>query len=129
MPGLYHNRNPELFMTKSPDKNQLILVLRLWQSDILIKDSNLSLWMGEVQYYIPQKKLLRLPSRQQKVEELQNTTEALMPYLENFQWQIITVPPHQQPAAIQHLHWDGKVLLIKDKDPVSAPPVPLPLKK
>jgi membrane protein DedA with SNARE-associated domain len=116
LPGLFHNRNPELLMTKSSGENQPILVLRFWLSDVLVKDDNSPLWVGEIQYYIPAPKLLHRQSHQQKVEELQNTIEALTPVLKDFQWHIILIPVNTQPPVIQHLHWDGKVLLIKDKD-------------
>ncbi|MGB6976527.1 MAG: phosphatase PAP2 family protein [Gammaproteobacteria bacterium] len=116
MPGLYHNRNPELLMTKANGKNQPILILRLWQSDVFVQNDNLSLWIGEIQYYLPHPKLLHIATHQQKIEELQNTIEALTPYLKDFQWHIIAIPTNQQPSPIQHLHWDGKVLLIKDKE-------------
>jgi membrane protein DedA with SNARE-associated domain/membrane-associated phospholipid phosphatase len=120
LPSLYHNRHPELLMTKSNGANRPILVLRLWRSDILMKTDTAALWMGQIQFYVPPK-LLHVTSRQQKIEDLQNTIEALTPYLKDFQWHIIAVPTNQQPSTIQHLHWDGKVLLIKEKDLFSSP--------
>lgn len=112
IPMLYHDRPPALLMTKTTGRNQPILMLRLWVSDVKFQNSQQPIWLGTINYY-------RAPERwisfKKQLPEYVNATQALVPYLTPFTWRLLELTPEQQPKEMQHLKWDGKLLLIQTK--------------
>lgn len=117
IPPLYHHRAPELLMTKVLPNSDKMLILRLWSADINIerKKSIAALWIGMINFYTPPTKLLNLPEGKRRPESFQSASSALTPYLNQYQWRQLQIPLPQAPVEKQHLDWDGKVLLIKEK--------------
>jgi len=116
LPQLYHNQYPSLLMIKpladksDNQKDQWILVLRLWKADTQIKKSSTPLWYGVISYYdAPSKLSMKLHP---KNDFFLGATDKLMPYAKHFNFKQINYPREQQPPETQYLHWDGKLLLI-----------------
>ena len=114
-PQLYHNRPMVLFMTKATDEDDKALVLRLWQSDVELKGSDLPLWLGVVEYHYAAPKLLKLPRRNHKNHKFIGATNKLGYYISNFKWQKVIIPLNLQPEEMHDLNWNGIVFLIRKK--------------
>lgn len=117
MPILYHNRSPVLFFTKSQGADQPMVTLRLWQSDIMVNDGEIPLWVGTIDYYKPSNKLINLHKPEPQIP-ITGAVIELTKLLDNsatFQYQLINIPVSQQPIEMLHLDWDGKLLLVKEK--------------
>lgn len=112
IPALYHNRTPVLLLTKSLGDDQPIVMLRLWQSDIIVDSGRTPLWLGTVSYYQPPTKLITLRNAQKNLLEFIEPNDALKPDLTDFIWRELIIPPQQAPV-VQKIFWDGKVLLIR----------------
>jgi membrane-associated phospholipid phosphatase len=111
IPTLYHNRAPKLFMTKDLGPNRPIVILRLWESDILINGGKVPLWIGTVNYYQPPLKLLSLPEKQSRI--FNSALELLIPDLTKYEWKQVQTILEESPPEIAESSWDGTVLLIK----------------
>jgi membrane protein DedA with SNARE-associated domain/membrane-associated phospholipid phosphatase len=112
-PLLYHNRRVSLLMTKETQEENAILILRLWQADLVISDSNLPLWLGTIEYHRASPKIFSLHQLRDKT--FIGATDYLASYLNNFAMYQITYHSVTQPPQLQDLHWDGKLLLIRPK--------------
>ncbi|MCK4607848.1 MAG: phosphatase PAP2 family protein, partial [Gammaproteobacteria bacterium] len=111
LPQIYQNQYPVLIMSKS--EQQGMLILRLWHSNIKIKNSKQPFWIGIIGYWHPSHKLL-LITLPHLVRALPGgTTEAFRPFLKDYNVKSVSYATDQQPATLQRLHWDGKILLIR----------------
>jgi membrane protein DedA with SNARE-associated domain/membrane-associated phospholipid phosphatase len=70
---LYKTRRPSLTMTHTSPKKTLILVLRLWTSDLDLTDTPLPLWIGTINAYNDEKKGVLFES--EKWDHLDTTSE------------------------------------------------------
>lgn len=110
---LYQNQTPVLLMTKmDPQQRQLNFVL--WKSNVILQNSQQELWLGNLSYYIPRphKQATRLSPSQ--IHQLYEQAHRL--FIQNLQGvnhQTIVVPTTQQPPIMQPLHWNGKLLMIR----------------
>jgi membrane protein DedA with SNARE-associated domain/membrane-associated phospholipid phosphatase len=113
LPQLYHSRSPVLIMTKPTDREDTILILNLWQSDIKLQDSKIPLWLGTIDYHrLMGHKLFYLYINKHD-KTFAGATENLIESLpKDIPWQEINYPLEQQPREMQNLQWDGKAILI-----------------
>lgn len=111
---LYQNQTPVVLMTKmDPQQRQLNFVL--WKSNVILQNSKQELWLGSLSYYIPHphKEAIRVsPSQMHQLYE--QAYRVFIEDLHGIVHQTIVVPTSQQPPIMQPLHWDGKLLMIKD---------------
>lgn len=110
LPQLYHNRSPVLILTKATTDNNVLLILTLWQSDILFVGNEIPLWLGSIEFHRASPKVFSL-HRKNKAPFV-GATDLLQRYLQKFHWQQVIYPVRQQPIAMHDLRWDGKLLLI-----------------
>lgn len=126
-PQLYQNQRPSLLMTKriqinaenlpgnetaTKDKATWIIMLRLWPANMQIQNSDTPMWVGIVNYYKAPQKLFTIKKHKSKKPFL-GATDELLPDLKNYYHvNVIQYPIDQQPSFVQHLHWDGIMLLI-----------------
>ena len=112
LPMLYHNRSPVLLMTKPSGDNQTLAVIRLWQSDMIIDKGEIPLWFGIISYQ-PAKLATARISRDQP---FLSAIDILLPDIKkdrSTKWKLLEIPQDQQPQEMQHLNWDGEILLIR----------------
>jgi membrane protein DedA with SNARE-associated domain/membrane-associated phospholipid phosphatase len=112
LPQIYQNQYPILLMTKKINHGKQDIILRLWKSNINIKNVKTPLWIGTINYRYKAYKLLTRILHHKIKHLLSGATQELTPFLKNYKWQIISYTIEQQSAIIKKLHWDGKVLLI-----------------
>lgn len=110
LPMLYHNRPPVLLMTKYQSDHQPVLVLRLWNSDILVNHA--PLYIGSVNFYSPPRRILSLPKKNS--EQFYSIADVFKSDLKEFNSKQITITL-PTPNDIDYLHWDKKVILITPK--------------
>lgn len=112
LPQVYHNQYPVLLMTKDIGKDKQAIILRLWKSNIIVKNTSAPLWLGIVNYRLPYHKWFTIRKIYGRKKFL-GATDEFIPYLKDFKWQEIIYSRNKQPKGIQKLHWNGKLLLIK----------------
>lgn len=112
LPQQYHNHSPVLLLTKSTDQNSVLLILTLWQSDVILRDNTSPLWIGSIELHRASPKVFSLHHPKNKAPFI-GATDWLQKYLKEFQWRQVVYPPSQQPEEMLDLHWDGKLILIK----------------
>ena len=112
LPWLYHNAAPVLMMVKPTHHQGDLIELRLWKSEIYFYGHQ-SLWIGATDIRIPPQKLLSL--RQKARISLANNAGLTMLYLDTkfFQRKYVYAPIESLPKQMEHLAWDGKVLVIR----------------
>lgn len=110
---LYHNQKPALLLLMETDEERVVLILRLWKSDVTISDYSQPLWIGVVESHRSSPKIFTI--NHQRHKPFFGATESLTDYLQAFRWQEVVVPIDKQPAIMQDLSWDGKLLLIQPK--------------
>ena len=103
-----------LLLIKKTQKNNGLLILRLWYSNISLVDVDLPLWIGSVKYYIPESNGFSL-HRFKHEPVFIGATGIFTRYLKDFPWRQKVYAPEQQPEEMQKLHWDGKLLIIRPK--------------
>lgn len=115
IPQLYNNQYPSLLMTKDIDtnKNNYLIMLRLWPANIKIEGINTQMWLGIVNYYQPRTRLLSIKINGHK--KFLGATDDLIAYLKNYKLKQLNLPLNQQTKAMQKLNWDGKLLIINTK--------------
>lgn len=113
LPSLYQNQSPVLMMTKQ-EKDKPPLYFVLWKSNVTLLDSNKTLWIGSVYYFIPRAQKNALALTQEEHHHLYaEAMTAFMPTLDHLAWKIRIIPLHEQPAVMCSLDWDGKLLLVQ----------------
>ncbi|CAL7964207.1 membrane-associated protein [Gammaproteobacteria bacterium] len=114
-PQLYHNKPSVLLLTKETGQGNTILVLQLWESDIILSDINLPLWVAAVKYYRPDSKPLSFGGHFKHKPKFIGATEVLAKYLKGFNVGHKVYLQKQQPLKMIELHWNGKLLVIQPK--------------
>jgi len=109
LPQTYQNQYPVLMMTKNNGNKAIIL--RLWKSNIYIKNINTPFWLGVLDYRYPTHKLFIIKLPQVKTL-FPDATHELIPFLNDYKWKMIIYLKQKQPEIMQKLNWDGKILLI-----------------
>lgn len=112
LPQLYHNRPAVLLLTKDTDTDDTLLILTLWQADLIIKNNDLPVWVGAIEYHRASPKIFSLHRLKNKAPFV-GATDYMPQYLQNFWWQQVVVSPAMQPQEILDLHWDGKLLVVQ----------------
>lgn len=107
-PQLYQNQLPVLLLTKKTDQDNTILVLHLWA---LYKANNV--WVGAIRYYRHDPYTLSIKNFKNK-RIFVGATEDFVKYLKDFQIKNKFYLQNKQPPEMKDLHWDGKLLIIKD---------------
>lgn len=115
-PELYRNKKPALLFTKSTKQDGEMLILRLWESDISLKDSNLPLWIGMVEYSYAAPHIFSLKHAKKKHLFI-GATEFLAKHLGKKEFNLWERHYffEQQPIEIRELHWDGRLLVVSYK--------------
>lgn len=109
---LYLNRKPVLLMSKITQNSQRLVLLRLWDSNILLSNPPTKLWIGTIAYLRPwrplnnKKKTLSAPPIP--------AIEVLISDLQNFRWKTIAHPNISRRPNRQDLDWNGFVLFIRE---------------
>ena len=112
-PQLYHNKRMELLYTKNTDVDNVVLILRLWPSDINLKDSDLPLWLGTIEYHQASPHTFSLQALKKK-QIFIGATDFLARYLaKDFYLWKKNYSIDKQPPEMRELQWDGKMLIIK----------------
>jgi hypothetical protein len=115
-PQFYHNEKMSLLFSKSTKHDDVVLLLRLWPSDIDLKNSSLPLWIGTIEYHLAlvnSFSLRRFISKNHFVGATKTLASSLS---SNFHLWINHYQSNQQPAEMRDLHWDGRRLIIKSKE-------------
>ena len=115
VPILYSGQQPRATFYQTGKQKNRILELTLWQAPIRFLNSDTPLWIGTLDYHRSVKVKLLQISKQ--IHSLIPNDEIikLIPALTHYQSKIITIPHHQQPRRIQHLKWNGQIIIIKPK--------------
>lgn len=108
---LYHDRPPALLLINTTEKDDTIVILRLWRADLQVNNENLLL--GTIEYHRNSGKIFSL--HRHKTKTSVTAADYLIPYLEEFKYQQVVYPQNIQPPEMLYLGWDGKVLLIQRK--------------
>ncbi|MDR1012381.1 MAG: VTT domain-containing protein [Coxiellaceae bacterium] len=116
LPQLYHNKSPAFLYTKNTELNDVIIILSLWPSDINLKNSNLSLWIGTIEYHHMSAYSFSLKSFKEK-RSFNGVINSLAKFLEkDFCLWIKKYPCIKQSSEIDKLQWDRKILIIKSNN-------------
>lgn len=112
LPRLYKEQYPVLVMTKSVRKEQPLLVLRLWNSQVSFTDKDAPLWIGTLTYRIVWKHHW-LETHQSLLNQLTNPDDVLRQALTNRQIKIISYPETKTLQAPRTTPKNINVLLIQ----------------
>ncbi len=122
LPALYQNRGPVLLLTKF-DKNHQQLNLMLWTSNVILLNNSLhTLLLGNIAYYTPRphEKSDQALNPQQLSILYEKALEQLMTDLKTQQFKIVQVPLNLPSSEMKALHWDGRILLIRNQPSPAA---------
>ncbi|MDR1057227.1 MAG: VTT domain-containing protein [Coxiellaceae bacterium] len=114
-PQLYHNKRMVLLYTKSTDVDGVVLILRLWSSDIDLKDSSLPLWVGTVEYHKVLPYSFSLKAFSNKHSFVGATDFLAKSLVRDFYLWKRSYSVDEQPSEMKDLQWDGKMLIIKSR--------------
>lgn len=115
LPQLYHNKPAILVMTKTINNSDNYLLLQFWESDIILTDSKLPLYLGVIAYRKLETRFLSLHHNHQKTIEFYGAIAGLSPLEKNYKVTQLTYPLATLPPEIKDLNWDGKIILITPK--------------
>jgi len=111
IPQLYLDQRPVLMMTKTIDKNSL-LILTLWDSKTRFSDSELPLWLGNISYFhIWETGYFHLHPPLVVLPALPPIS-VLEKDLSAYAWKQLSYPLSSQKDFAK-LKWDGQVVLLK----------------
>jgi hypothetical protein len=106
---LYLEEPPVLVMVKR--LNNHVLILRLWDGRTVFTDSDMPLWVGNVDYYHPSKLgLFHHPKPELVAVTLDPPVKIFEQDLKNYTWKQLSYTPQQQ------LTWDGQVVMVKSRE-------------
>lgn len=107
----YHrDRKPALVMTKIVPGQRQLLIIRLWNSHIMLKKSGYTLWVGTINYHHPWPVLRhQLDRASPKILPI----DLLKKDLEGFCWKELSHFNAAQQKVDKNLDWMGCVLLIR----------------
>ncbi len=112
-PALYQNESPVLMMTKEEEGHPPLYFV-LWKSNMTLSDSQQTLWVGSVHYFIPRPKknvlALTLLESYQLYDDAMVVFKSSLQHVTLQEW---TIPQNDQPAVMCSLDWNGKLLFIK----------------
>jgi membrane protein DedA with SNARE-associated domain/membrane-associated phospholipid phosphatase len=113
---LYLEEPPVLVMTKP--LNGHLLILRLWDGKTLFTDSDMPLWVGNVDYYEPSKMgLFHHPKAVvSPVVISESAIKILEQDLKNYTWKQLSYTAAQRQALSPDLAWDGQVVMVKSRE-------------
>ncbi|MCX7120477.1 MAG: LssY C-terminal domain-containing protein [Gammaproteobacteria bacterium] len=114
LPWLYHNKIPQVLMIKHIPYRKRIIELRLWQSDIHFQPGNAPLWIGSTDIRISPKILFSLKAHTTISLRNSGGLNVLYHDTHQFQQKYIQVAVDPSLKKIEALHWDGKILLVKN---------------
>lgn len=116
-PLLYLHRPSILFMIKHVSQNSTILELRLWKTSTIFTDSQLSLWIGSVDYHMASRHYPLLTLKKAELITLKKGggIKELVKSLNNYQLKKIQINTETEPEKIKALNWDGMILIIRPK--------------
>lgn len=116
-PQLYHNKKIALLVTKKTGQDDVVLILRLWPSDINLTDTSSPVWIGSVEYNHAAPSVFSLDHFKGKDKrEFIGATEFLAKSLtknNDFSLEEKRYLLEQQPLEMHELHWNGKLVIIK----------------
>ncbi len=113
---LYRNTRPSLAMFKRIPNSETIVEFRMWQANVAFSNSDGILWLGVVDYHVPSRHLLDSPYKNFFIyHEDQDALNELLPAVKTWQSRVIQVQPTQHNKPLDHLNWQGSVLLVKAK--------------
>lgn len=110
----YHrDRKPALVMTKvvSP---QHVIILRLWNSHVMLRKTGYTLWVGTINYYRPWQSFL-LRNRTKNHHHKIAAIDYLKMDLHDFRWKEVARSQVVQLHVDENLDWAGYVLLIRPR--------------
>lgn len=114
-PQLYHNKMVVLLLTKSTDRDDVALILRLWSSGVDLKGSDSPLWIGTIEYHRAAPKTFSLRRFRNHLPFI-GATEVLAKHLgKDFNLWNKHYSIEEQPQEMRDLQWDGRQLIIKAK--------------
>jgi len=115
-PQLYQNKKMALSLTKKTASDGTISILRLWSSNIDLKDSKLPLWIGVVEYRHTETATVFSLSKLKDKPVFNGATEFLSSYLGKgfYLWKKDYLL-EQQPVEMRQLNWNGELLVIREK--------------
>jgi len=112
---LYLEEPPVLVMVKRLDDH--LLILRLWDGRTLFTDSDLPLWVGNVDYYHPTKTgIFHHPQMDNTVVTDIPAVKIFEHDLKNYTWKQLSYTPAQQEKLSPDLAWDGQVVMVKSRE-------------
>ncbi len=110
---LYHDKPPVIVFIKHIPKQNRVIELHLWESDIVLQPHNKPLWIGAIDIRIPPKKLLSFKNGTH-ISLLGNEgLDKLYKDTAHFNRKFIYATVEPQIKAIHQLGWRGKILLIR----------------
>ena len=115
---LYHNTKPALAMFKHVPNSETIVEIRMWQSNTEFSNSTEILWLGVLDFHEPSHNFLTSPYKNffMTYQGLDASNE-LLSAVKHWQSRVIQVQPTQHSKPLDHLGWNGCVLLVKAKAP------------
>jgi membrane protein DedA with SNARE-associated domain/membrane-associated phospholipid phosphatase len=115
LPALYQNKSPALMMTKEVAGAPFPLHFLLWKSNVTLADTQQTLWVGSVHYFIPRAHKKMVAATPSEIHQLyKDAMQIFTGNLANKKQQQRHIPTSEQPAIMRSLHWDGKLLLISE---------------
>lgn len=111
---LYRDKSPTLFLIKHIPNENRIIELRLWESEVHFQPGNQPLWIGSTDIRIPPKVLLSLKENTTITLARTGGLSELLEDTHDFQHRVIQISIDPQLKKIKRLHWDGRVLILRD---------------
>ena len=91
------------------------LILRLWQSDIVLYPNHIPLWVGTIYYDTSHKHLFTFHHHIKPIY-IKIAANALIPSLKQYIWHMKIIKTQQLPKSLIKQQVLDKVILIKPKD-------------
>jgi undecaprenyl-diphosphatase len=111
---LYEDQPPVLEMIKYSTENGSPLIIRLWQSHILLSPGNIPLWIGAVDYDVLSKHFLFFYHKTSLISATHKASQ-LFATLHNYTWQIKTLKSAEIPTNLRKQHTIFSVLMVKPR--------------
>ncbi len=113
---LYHNRGLSLLFTKTTKDDGIVAILRLWQSDLELVDSDLPVWIGDVERHHILPSIFSL-KRLHNQRSFVGGTDYLAGDLHHGMFMVWSkyYPWQEHSVELSRLHWDGKLLIVKER--------------
>ena len=114
-PQLYNNRRMVLLFTKNTKQDDVLLIIRLWLSEISLEDSRLPVWIGTVEYHHSKPSIFSLKRFKVKPQFIGATDYLAKNLTKGFQLWKKKIASEKQPPEMKDLHWNGKLLVIRSR--------------